>query len=767
MRSAETVLGVIRERGKRRLPLEDIYRQLYNPDRYLCAYGGLYRNDGALPPGATAETVDAMSLEKIERIITALRYERYRWTPVWRTFIPKKSGKLRPLGLPSWSDKVLQDVIRAILEAYYEPQFSPHAHGFRPGRGCHTALREITTHWKGVKWFIEGDIAQCFDSLDHTVMLAILREQLHDQRFLRLIAQLLQAGYLQDWRFHATLSGVPQGGVVSPPTKLQTFFFGIVITWIWVDPKHDIDFVTRDFDPLDQRPDEVALARPVGGLQAVAECGGKILQTADDQLQLPLQGSLVCQRSVLFLEASKALAQAGHPGFKLALVEEARSVTVDQAGHALAQLADLTFHRSQRGTFGTRLRLQPAPIFLGEPLRVGQQGTDFPPDRQSQQIGPHLRILTEALAPKAIRIRAQAAVIGVGAGVAFAGARAQACAIEGIATVLALQQALQQRQGAPARLPGMPLVFWQLCLDRREHFGLHERWDRNRAPVLWRDIADGDGTTRLHGPVALGPPPGPQGLQAGLAKRRGALIGRILQEAPHHTPIPYGPARAGHLTRLGQPPTDLPHRQAVLAHPGKDLTDHAGFVWDDLIAGLSTPFIFGHIAVPIGGPAEHIDGTKPSCMTLATPMTLDELGPFILSAHSLYLQQQVVFGALAQGAVEEDHLHPRAAELIDPQDLIRVFAGQAIGRVHIEPVHTARGHHIPQALQRRADQRGPTIAFVKKLHGLGHAQPIDGHARLQGCDLTRNGVCLRLLLRRHAGVYRDLYGIHACCLLPT
>src|SRR5262245_24539874 len=216
MRSAETVLGVIRERGRRRLPLEDIYRKLYNPDLYLHAYGRLYRNDGALTPGVTAETVDAMSLEKIERIIAALRYERYPWTPVRRSFLREKPSKLRPLGLPAWSDKVLQDVMRAILEAYYEPQFSAHAHGYPPGRGCHTALREITTHWKGVKWFIEGDISQCFDSLDHAVMLAILREHLHDQRFLRLIAQLLQAGYMEEWRCHATLSGVPQGGVVSP-----------------------------------------------------------------------------------------------------------------------------------------------------------------------------------------------------------------------------------------------------------------------------------------------------------------------------------------------------------------------------------------------------------------------------------------------------------------------------------------------------------------------------------------------------------------------
>jgi retron-type reverse transcriptase len=163
MRTAETVLGVIRERGRRRLPLENIYRQLYNRDLFLHAYGRLYRNAGALTPGATRETVDGMSLQKIDALIDALRHERYRWTPVRRTYIPKKSGKLRPLGLPTWSDKLLQEGVRLILEAYYEPQFNPHSHGFRPGRGCQTALAEITKSWRGVKWFIEGDISQCFD----------------------------------------------------------------------------------------------------------------------------------------------------------------------------------------------------------------------------------------------------------------------------------------------------------------------------------------------------------------------------------------------------------------------------------------------------------------------------------------------------------------------------------------------------------------------------------------------------------------------------
>jgi group II intron reverse transcriptase/maturase len=217
MRSAETVLGIIRERGKKGLPLEDVYRQLFNPNLYLLAYGRIYRNRGAMTAGATDETVDGMSLAKIEAIIAAIRCESYRWTPVRRVYIAKKnSAKQRPLGLPTWSDKLLQEVIRLILEAYYEPQFSPTSHGFRPNRGCHTALCEIQHRWVGTKWFIEGDIAACFDTLDHSVLLSILNEQIHDNRFLRLIAQLLKAGYLEQWRYHATLSGSPQGAVVSP-----------------------------------------------------------------------------------------------------------------------------------------------------------------------------------------------------------------------------------------------------------------------------------------------------------------------------------------------------------------------------------------------------------------------------------------------------------------------------------------------------------------------------------------------------------------------
>lgn len=216
MRTAEDVLNIIMDRGRRKLPLEDLYRQLFNPNLYLRAYGRLYRNAGAMTKGATDETVDGMSMAKINAIIDALRAERYRWTAVRRVHIPKSNGKTRPLGIPSWSDKLLQEVMRSLLEAYYEPQFSESSHGFRPGHGCHTALTTVARTWVGTKWFIEGDIQGCFDNIDHQILLDRLRKDIQDNRFMRLMEGLLRAGYMEYWHYNETLSGTPQGGVISP-----------------------------------------------------------------------------------------------------------------------------------------------------------------------------------------------------------------------------------------------------------------------------------------------------------------------------------------------------------------------------------------------------------------------------------------------------------------------------------------------------------------------------------------------------------------------
>src|SRR4249920_2352600 len=216
MQEAEVVLSVLRERGRRGLPLTQLYRQMFNKDLYLLAYGNIYSNQGAMTPGANAETADGMSEGKIDQIAEAMRHEQYRFCPARRVYIPKKNGKLRPLGLPSWSDKLVGEVVRLLLEAIYEPRFSDRSHGFRKGRGCHTALREIRETWTGTTWFVEGDISDCYGSFDHEILLRILAEKIHDQRFLRLVRNMLRAGYLEDWEYHETLSGCPQGGVVSP-----------------------------------------------------------------------------------------------------------------------------------------------------------------------------------------------------------------------------------------------------------------------------------------------------------------------------------------------------------------------------------------------------------------------------------------------------------------------------------------------------------------------------------------------------------------------
>jgi len=216
MRRADTVLAIHQRRGAEGLPLERVYKHLFDPELFLRAYGKIYRNAGAMTKGVTEETVDGMSLQKVHGIIDLLRQERYQWTPVRRTEIPKPNGKKRPLGIPTWSDKLVQEVLRTLLEPYYEQRFSDHSHGFRPNRGCHSALLGIRRTWRGTVWFIEGDIKGCFDNIDHGVLLEIIRRNIHDGRLIALFDGLLKAGYMEDWRYHDSLSGTPQGGIISP-----------------------------------------------------------------------------------------------------------------------------------------------------------------------------------------------------------------------------------------------------------------------------------------------------------------------------------------------------------------------------------------------------------------------------------------------------------------------------------------------------------------------------------------------------------------------
>lgn len=195
-----------------------LYRYLLRPDIYFVAYKNLYANSGAATKGVNEDTADGFSEAKINSIIKALADETYQPMPVRRTYIQKKNNrkKLRPLGIPTFTDKLVQEVLRMILEAVYEPIFLDVSHGFRPKRSCHTALKQLRREFNGTRWFVEGDIKGCFDNINHAVLVGLLNNKIKDARITKLIYKFLKAGYLEDWQYHKTYSGTPQGGIISP-----------------------------------------------------------------------------------------------------------------------------------------------------------------------------------------------------------------------------------------------------------------------------------------------------------------------------------------------------------------------------------------------------------------------------------------------------------------------------------------------------------------------------------------------------------------------
>ena len=217
MRNPETILNSLSAHSNDvHYKYERLYRILFNEQMFYVAYQRIYAKPGNMTPGSNGKTIDGMSIERIGHLIAALKDESYMPIPARRVYIPKKNGKKRPLGIPSIEDKMVQEVVRLILEAIYEGHFENTSHGFRPRRSCQTALRSIQNLFTGANWFIEGDIKGFFDNIDHHILIDTLRERISDERFIRLIWKFLKAGYIEDFTFHNTYSGTPQGGIISP-----------------------------------------------------------------------------------------------------------------------------------------------------------------------------------------------------------------------------------------------------------------------------------------------------------------------------------------------------------------------------------------------------------------------------------------------------------------------------------------------------------------------------------------------------------------------
>ena len=216
-RTSNALAGVSKATLKKEVRVKHLFRIMTHcPDLWMEAYAKVYANQGAMTQGVNENTLDGMCRDRIDNLIALLKDGRYKPSPVKRVYIPKRNGKLRPLGMPTGDDKLVQEVIKSLLELVYEPIFSERSHGFRSGRSCHTALTQVKKRWKGVKWAVDMDISGFYDNIDHQVMIDILEKKIDDRNFISLIKMFLQAGYLENWTFHGTYSGTPQGGICSP-----------------------------------------------------------------------------------------------------------------------------------------------------------------------------------------------------------------------------------------------------------------------------------------------------------------------------------------------------------------------------------------------------------------------------------------------------------------------------------------------------------------------------------------------------------------------
>ena len=196
--------------------INGLHRLLRSPYLFERAYDRISRNKGARTPGIDGETFAGVMPEMLADIARRVADGSYRSRPVRRVYIPKANGKTRPLGIPTVEDRLVQEAVRGILEAIYEPVFHDTSHGFRPRLSCHTALERIKKTWTGCKWLIEVDVRGFFDNIDHDVLLGLLKKRIDDAKFIALIEGMLKAGFMEDWVFERTYSGTPQGGVVSP-----------------------------------------------------------------------------------------------------------------------------------------------------------------------------------------------------------------------------------------------------------------------------------------------------------------------------------------------------------------------------------------------------------------------------------------------------------------------------------------------------------------------------------------------------------------------
>ena len=551
-------------------------------------------------------------------------------------------------------------------------------------------------------------------------------------------------------------------GESSPPTTVQT--------GLWrggegcrVDAEHDVDLLTVDGYPLDQGADQGPLRLPLHLVEALVDRRSEGLQLADQQGQLPLLRGMIHQLAELPFQRGEALVEPADARLEVRLLDQPLRVGVDQAADARAQRAGLRRQRRLVGRGGVAAGLgQAALVLRRQPLGVRQEPPYLLPHRGVQPVGAHLRIVADPVAAEAVGVGAGAAIVGVGTRVPLAGAAADGLAVVGVLAAGAADQALEQVARPALALPRPLPVLRQLLLDRGEQLGGDQGRDGDADPLGRGHILHGVGMLGLRRPVALLAQPGARRPGAGLAEGGLPGVGGVLEDAPDRGPVPGRLARARAFPRRPEPAADLVDAGPVPADPGEGLAHHPRLLQQDLVARLARAILLADVPVPERRAAEHAHRARLGPVALAPAAALEDLRALVLGDHPLHLQQEVVLRGLPERPVQEDHVHAGAPELIHQQHLIGVFAGQAVGRVDVEPVQPAGGGPVPQPLQRGPDQGGAAVALVEVLVLGQQQQAVRGGLGAHGDDLAGDGVRGDLLLGGDPRVQGGPWLAHAC-----
>jgi hypothetical protein len=497
--------------------------------------------------------------------------------------------------------------------------------------------------------------------------------------------------------------------------------------------------------PSAQRPDNLAFFVPLEFIEMTPHLSGNIIQPTHDEVQFTLKRFLVSQFLTLHFNRRDALAKPGHTRLECRFVDQSLGITLNETGYALPPLAPLGLQGAPFLPLALARRWW-APFKFGpEALGLGSSGPDFLPYRQFQALRAYLRSGTEPLTAKALRVCPSTAVVSRGTRPVRAGTRAQRLAIEGIAAVMALQQALPPIPRPTARLPRVAAILGERHWNGIKGSWLDQSGNRATKPVLsWQVIRRG-GLARVHRFAPRGAEARTQRTWAAFAAGGPAPRGGVFKPLPHHTAVPHRASGPGAFARWQQTTADCTNREALTAHPLEDVTHPPGFLRPHLIAGLAAAMMVAEIAGALRRTARDIHRARARRMQVTAAVALQNLGPFGFRHPALDLPPQVLCRAPAQLAIDTHDLHTQAAQLFHQEDLLGILARQPVGGMPIESVNDPGTHGIPQALQGRTDQRGAPRAIIKQRHRFGPHQTLSLRALPERRHLPGNGVGFSLV----------------------